>query len=160
MKLKIIMMLISLVVLSVVPLIIMGKFDPMVFFDSGLSKGASEFNRLKAKAPKNLSSVVTDEKVQVYKWRDENGVMQFSNVPPSTDHNVEEGVLDPNSNLMQAVKVPEEAPEKEAPQGAGQTKLPNPYSVKGVKKVMDDVRGVEELLKQRQDQQQGALNNL
>jgi len=156
MKLKIIMMLITLVVLTVVPLIMMGKFDPMAFFD----KGASEFNSLKAKAPKNLSSVVTDEKVQVYKWRDEHGVMQFSNVPPATDGNVEQVVLDPNSNLMQAVKVPEQAPEKEAAQDAGQTNSLNPYSVKGVKKVMEDVRGVEELLKQRQGQQQDALDNL
>ncbi len=156
MKFKLIMMLITLGVLSVVPLIMMGKFDPMAFFD----KGTSEFNSLKAKAPKNLSSVVTDEKVQVYKWRDENGVMQFSNVPPPADRDVEQVVLDPNSNLMQAVKVPEEAPEKEVSKDAGQTKLPSPYSVKGVKKVMDDVRGVEDLLKQRQDQQQDALNKL
>ena len=156
MKFKLIMMLITLLVLTVVPLIMMGKFDPMAFFD----KGASEFSRLKAKAPKNLSSAVTDEKVQVYKWRDEHGVMQFSNVPPATGRHAEQVVLDPNSNLMQAVKVPEKSPEKESPKNAGQTKLPNPYSVKGVKKVMDDVRGVEQLLKQRQDQQQGALNNL
>jgi len=156
MKFKLIMMLLTLVVLTVVPLIMMGKFDPMAFFD----KGTSEFNKLKAKAPKNLSSVVTDEKVQVYKWRDEHGVMQFSNVPPPTDRNAEQVVLDPNSNLMQAVKVPEKAPEKESPKNAGQAKMPNPYSVKGVKKVMEDVRGVEDMLKQRQDQQQEALHKL
>jgi hypothetical protein len=154
------MMLITLGVLSVIPLIIMGKFDPMAFFDSSLSKGASEFSKLEARAPKNLSSVVTDKKVQVYKWRDEKGVMQFSNVAPPTDRNAERVELDPDSNLMQAVKVPEKTPEKAAPKKVTQTKLPNLYSVKGAKKLMDKTRDVEELLKQRHEQQQEAINNL
>ncbi len=153
-------MLISLVILSIAPLIIMGKFDPLAFFNSSLSKGASEFNRLKAKTPKNLSSVIADDKVQVYKWRDESGVMQFSNVPPATDRHAERVLLDPNSNLMQATKIPVKEPEKEAPKDVAQTKSPNPYSVKGLKKVMEDVQGVEKLLQQRQGQQQEALNDL
>ncbi len=158
MKLKLIMMLFTLGVLSVVPLIMMGKFDPMAFFDLGFSRGASEFSKLKAQAPKNLTSVVTDKKVQVYKWRDEHGVMQFSNVPPATDRDAEQVVLDPASNLVQAVKVPEK---KEAPKAAGQTQQrPNPYSVKGMKKVMDDAKGIEALLQKRQAQQQKALGNL
>lgn len=157
MKLKLIMMLFTLGVLSVVPLIMMGKFDPMAFFDSGFSRGASEFSKLKAQAPKNLTSVVTDKRVQVYKWRDEHGVMQFSNVPPATDRDAEQVVLDPNSNLVQAVKVPEK---KEAPKAAVQTQRPNPYSVKGMKKVMDDAKGIEALLQKRQAQQQEALGNL
>ena len=126
MKLKILSMLITLGILSITPMIYMGKFDPMAFFDSGFSAGSSEFKKLKAKAPKNLSSVVTDEKVQVYKWRDENGVMQFSNAPPPTVSNAERVVLDPNSNLVQAVKVAEKEEVKEM----AQTKSPNPYSIK------------------------------
>ncbi len=157
MKLKLIMMLFTLGVLSVVPLIMMGKFDPMAFFDSGFSRGASEFSKLKAQAPKNLTSVVTDKRVQVYKWRDEHGVMQFSNVPPATDRDAEQVVLDPNSNLVQAVKVPEK---KEVPKAVVQTQRPNPYSVKGMKKVMDDAKGIEALLQKRQAQQQEALGNL
>ncbi len=154
MKFKIFSMLVILGVLSVMPMIYMGKFDPLSFIDSGLSKGGSEFEKLKAKAPKNLSNVVTDEKVQIYKWRDDNGVMQFSSTPPPTGGAAEQVVLDPNSNLMQAVKVPEEVkPEVE-------TESPNPYSVKGMKKVMDDARGVEEMLQQRHEGQQQMLKEL
>ncbi len=156
MKFKIFSMLIILGVVSVMPMIYMGKFDPLSFFESGFSMGGSEFSKLKAKAPKNLSNAVTDEKVQVYKWRDENGVMQFSNTPPPTGGAAEQVVLDPNSNLMQAVKVPAEEEVKQEVEA----KSPSPYSVKGMKKVVDDARGVEELLQQRHEGQQEMIKNL
>lgn len=149
-------MLVILGVVSVMPMIYMGKFDPLSFLESGFSMGGSEFTKLKAKAPKNLSNAVTDEKVQVYKWRDEHGVMQFSNTPPQTGGAAEQVVLDPNHNLMQAVKVPEEEdvkPEVEA-------ESPNPYSVKGMKKVVDDAKGVEQLLQQRHESQQQMLKDI
>jgi len=156
MKLKILSMLVTLGMLSVVPLIYMGKFDPLSFFDSGFSIGASEFDKLKAKAPKNISNVVTDEKVQVYKWRDEHGVMQFSSTPPATAGHAEQVVLDPNSNLVMAVKVPK----KEPPEEVAKTESPNPYSIKGMKKVMDDARGVESILQKRHEEQQKMMNNI
>lgn len=156
MKFKILSMLVILGFLSVMPMIYMGKFDPLSFIGSGFSAGGSEFDKLKAKAPKNLSSVVSDEKVQVYKWRDENGVMQFSNTPPPTGGVAEQVVLDPNSNLMQAVKVTEQ----EEPKPEAEVETPNPYSVKGMKKVMDDARGVEELLQQRHEGQQEMMKDL
>ncbi len=158
MKYRIFTMSLTLVMLAVIPLIYMGKFDPIAFFDSGFSFGSSEFMKLKAKAPSNLTSAVTDQKVQVYKWRDENGVMQFSNTPPLDVNNAEQVLLDPNSNVIQAVK----APEKEEPkQMVKTTTTPsNPYSVKGMKKAIDDARNVENLMQQRHDQQQKALGNI
>ncbi len=156
MKFKIFSMLVILGVVSVMPMIYMGKFDPLSFFESGFSMGGSEFSKLKAKAPKNLSNIVTDEKVQVYKWRDENGIMQFSNTPPPTGGAAEQVVLDPNSNLMQAVKVPAEEEVKQEVEAES----PGPYSVKGMKKVVDDARGVEELLQQRHEGQQEMIKNL
>lgn len=156
MKLKIISMLIILGIMSVTPMIYTGKFNPLAMIDSGFSNGASEISKLKAKAPKNLTNAVTDEKVQVYKWRDENGVMQFSNTPPPTVSNAEQVTLNPNSNLVQAVKVPE----KQAPEESAEVAAPNPYSVKGMKKVMDDARGVEGMLQQRHEDQQKMLNNI
>ena len=149
-------MLVILGVVSVMPMIYMGKFDPLSFLESGFSMGGSEFTKLKAKAPKNLSNAVTDEKVQVYKWRDEHGVMQFSNTPPPTGDAVEQVVLDPNHNLMQAVKVPEEVEVKQQVEAES----PNPYSVKGMKKVVDDAKGVEQLLQQRHESQQQMLKDI
>ena len=152
MKFKLIMMLVALAGLAVTPMIMMGKFDPMAFFGGGLS----EFEKLKAKAPKGLSSVVTDEKVQVYKWRDKNGVMQFSNTPPPDSVRGEKIELNPNNNIIQAVKVEK----KEKVKKEANIKVPKPYSVKGMKKVMDDARGVEDLLKNRHENQQKMLKDL
>jgi len=156
MKFKILAMLVILGILSVTPMIYMGKFDPMSFIDSGWSNGASEFSKLKAKAPKNLTSVVTDKKVEVYKWRDKNGVMQFSNTPPADGGRSEQVVLDPNKNLVKAVKVPV----KEKSEEKVKTESPSPYSVKGMKKAMNDAKGVEELLQKRHEEQQKMLNDL
>ena len=161
MKFKILSMLVILGFLSVMPMIYMGKFDPLSSIESGLSTGVSEFKKLKVTAPENLSNAVSDindtsyKKVQIYKWRDEHGVMQFGNTPPLTDAAAEQVVLRPG-NTMQAVKVPEEKilkPEAEI-------ESPNPYSVKGMKKVMDDARGVEELLQQRHEGQQQMLKDM
>jgi len=99
--------------------------------------------------------------VQVYKWRDKNGLMQFSNTPPPTVTNAEQIVLDPNSNLIQAIKIPEkEEPKQKEPKQVVQTGTANPYSIKGMKKVMDNARGVEEMLHKRHEEQQKMMNNL
>lgn len=167
MKLKLILISIMLLVLSVVPMIYMGKIDPMAFFGSTGSMASSEFKKLAAKAPKNLTSVVSNQKVQVYKWRDESGVLQFSNTPPVGNKNAEQVILDPNSNLMQAVKIPvKESSESasiagnQASKATAQTKLDSPYSIKGMKKTMKDARNVENMLQQRHEQQQNVLNKL
>jgi len=160
MKSKLFFMLLTLGVMAIAPMIYMGKFDPLAIFGPGFSLNSSTHETLKASAPKSLSSVVTDEKVEVYKWRDKNGVMQFSNMPPPTESKAEKVILDPNSNLMQAVKIPvkEEPKEKEVVQT--QTQAPSPYSPKAMKKIMKDVKNVENLMQQRQEQQQKTLNNL
>lgn len=160
MKFKILSMLVILGMLSVMPMIYMGKVDPVALLkgDPGSLFGSSgsEFAELKASAPKNLGNAVTDEKVQVYKWRDENGVMQFSSTPPADGGEAQQVELNPNHNLVKAVKVPvtEEA------QPAQQAPAPSPYSVRGMQKVMDDARAIEGMLQQRHEGQQEMLNNI
>ncbi len=157
MKFKIFTMLLTLGALSVLPMIYMGKFDPMAFFDSSVSKGASGLKNLQAKVPADISSIGTDKKVQVYKWRDKNGIMQFSNTPPTTVTNAESMLINPNNNLVQAIKVPE----KEEPKKVAKAESPSsPYSVKGMKKVMNDAKGVEQMLQKRHEEQQKMMNNL
>ena len=157
MSFKILSMLVTLGILSVLPLIYMGKFDPMAFFESGFDPGG--FSQSEIKPLNKLTNVVTDEKVQVYKWRDKNGVMQFSNTPPPAESNAEQIVLDPNSNVVQAVKVPVK---KEVPahKPATTAKASSPYSIKGMKKTIDGAKGVEKLLQQRDAEQQKLLDNI
>ena len=100
MKFKILSILVILGMLAVMPMIYMGKVDPVALLDGNLGglfgSSSSEFAKLKAEAPKNLTNAVTDEKVQVYKWRDENGVMQFSNTPPPDGGHAQQVELNPN----------------------------------------------------------------
>jgi len=134
----------------------MGKIDPLSMLDSGGNAAMPDFEKLKARTPKNLSNAVTDETVQVYKWRDKNGVMQFSNIPPADGSSAEQVVLQPNHNVVPAVKIPE----RETVAAEVSSETPNPYSIKGMKKVMEDAKGVEQLLQDRHEQQQKMLNNL
>lgn len=157
MKFKIFSMLVILAVLSIMPMIYMGKFDPVATIDSILSSGTSEFEKLKANVPKNLTSVMPDKKVQVYKWRDKRGVMQFSNTPPADGGQAEQVELDPNKNIVDAVRIPAQ---DNTGKEVAKTESPNPYSPKGMKKVMDDAKGIEQLLKQRDKDQQKMLNKL
>lgn len=157
MKFKIFNMLVILGILSVMPLIYMGKFDPMSFIDGSIDDGVSEIRKLKSKAPQKLNDVIGEDKVKVYKWRDENGVMQFSNTPPSDGGRSEQVTLDPNSNVMKAIKV--KAREEEA-EPVAETSMPSPYSPKSMKKALEDAKGVEELLKKRHEEQQEMLKNL
>ena len=103
MKFKIFSMLVTLTVLSVMPMIYMGKFDPMATIDSMVSSGTSEIKKLKTKVPQKLTGVVAPEKIQVYKWRDEKGVMQFSNTPPVDGGPAEQITVNPNKNIVDAV---------------------------------------------------------
>jgi len=134
----------------------MGKIDPLSMFGSGGNAAMSDFEKLKDRTPKNLSNAVTDETVQVYKWRDKNGVMQFSNIPPADGSSAEQVVLQPYDNAVPEVKVPE----RETVAAEVGSETPNPYSIKGMKKVMEDAKGVERLLQDRHEQQQKMLNNL
>ena len=82
--------------------------------------------------------------------------MQFSNSPPPSVTNAESVIVNPNNNLVTAIKIPE----KEEPAKVAKTESPNPYSVKGMKKVMNDAKGVEALLQKRHEDQQKMMNDL
>ncbi|HEB81314.1 MAG TPA: DUF4124 domain-containing protein [Gammaproteobacteria bacterium] len=150
MKLKIFTMLVILGLLAVTPMIYMGRFDPMAVFDGGVSR----LEKLKAKAPKNLTSVVTDKKVQVYQWRDQNGILQYSNTPP-VGITAKQVTLSPDKNVIQSTRV---TPAKvDVRNGASSTDITRPYSVSGMKQVMEDARNVEQVLKKSHEDRQKML---
>ncbi len=149
-------MLATLGILSVMPLIYMGKFEPMAFFDDNIDKATAGLSRLKTNLPEGIANVVAEEKVQVYKWRDKHGVMQFSHTSPPTVHNAEAMLIDPNKNLIKAIK----SPKREEAKTAVTTQTASPYSVSGMQKVMNEASGVENLLNSRHQQQQKMLDGL
>ncbi|MDT8451708.1 MAG: DUF4124 domain-containing protein [Gammaproteobacteria bacterium] len=83
MKSTIISMFIVLIVMIALPMFLFDNGDLAQKFGFGNGAGSAEMvEDLRAKAPKNIQQVVTDQPVEVYKWVDEHGVTQFSNRPP------------------------------------------------------------------------------
>ena len=156
MKFKIVLMLVVLGLLSIMPLIYTGKLDPATFFDKvdlNADQLSSGISQLKAKVP----GVAGSAKVKVYKWRDANGVMQFGGQPPPGVATFEQMSVDTNKNVVDAVKIPVK---EESEQVSQDISVPSPYSVKGMKKVMDDARGVEDMLKKSHQDREKMLRNL
>mgnify|MGYP001134844491 CR=1 FL=1 len=159
MKFKIFSMLLILGVLSALPLIYTGKLNPVAMMggDFSMKSAGDETARLKVQAPKNLTNVTTDEKVQMYRWRDEYGVMQYSNTPPAQMQNAERIELDPNHNVIEATKVPEV---EVTPTQTSQPEINSPYSVSGMKQAVEDAKAVQDILNQRAEEQKRVLDNL
>jgi len=114
--------------------------------------------------PENITNVVTDEEVTVYKWMDEQGHVNFSSVPP-VGLEAEVRQLKPDVNVLPAMKLPEkEEEDEEQGQGSRVTKvgegLYSPYSKEGVEKLVDDAKNVGDMLNQRFESQKEALDGI
>jgi len=159
MKSTIISMFIVMALLIAIPVFLLGEGDFAKNFNFGTgSTSDDEIEDLQEKAPKNVQAVVTDKKIEVYKWVDEYGVMQFSNTPPFEGDKFEMMVLSPDINIVDAIKIPEEEQEAEAqPQVFN---LGHPYSPEGMKKMIDDTENIRETLNQRQVEQESFLQGI
>ena len=152
MKSTIISMFIILIVMIVVPMILLNDDDFTGKFDFG---GGSD---LRAKTPKNVKPAATDKKIEIYKWADEHGVMQFSNAPPAEGGESEMMVLLPDTNVMDAIEIPEVEPEVI---GKPQVySLGSPYSPGGVKDLVDESKDMQEMLEQRQADQDKMIKDM
>jgi hypothetical protein len=155
MKSTIISMLIVLCILAAAPLLLFG--------DSGILAryGIDVFGEpdLRAKAPKNITNVTTDKKVQVYRWRDQNGVMQFTNSPPPQSHQAELVELVPNTNIVKAVEVPEEQQEQKRSRPKVMT-TGSPYTPAGMKDLLDTTSSLADGISEKQTQQQELMDQI
>lgn len=155
MKSTIISMLVVLCVLAVVPMFLFGDKNLLAMFGLGPK---DELSELRAKAPKNFTSVTTDKKVTVYKWRDENGVLQFSSTPPPEGGPADTVELRPDTNLVKALKVPEEEPEKKSGPVVMSTR--SPYTPGGMKDMIDTTSNLKDTLNQQQLEQQKMMEEM
>ncbi len=155
MKATIISMFIVLIVLITVPVLLYYNDDLAKKFGFG-SAGNSAGDR--EKIPKNIKSVVTDKKIDVYKWVDEHGVTQFSSTPPFEGGDFEMMELSPTTNVIDAF----EAPKKEQKEASNPEvfNVGSPYSPGGMKEIVDDSQNVQDKLNQRQAEQEKILQDL
>ena len=161
MKSTIISMFIVLIMMIAVPVFLLGDSDFAQKFGFGDDRSGSgdEIEDLRTKTPKNIKEVVTDKRVEVYKWKDEHGVMQFSSTPPFEGGDSEVMVLSPDTNVIDAVKIPEEEEQEEVTKPEVYS-LDSPYTPDGMKKMIDDSKDLKETLNQRQTEQDEFLKDL
>ncbi len=152
MKATLISMIFGLCVLAIIPMILLNDDSVLAGFGFGFFSGSDE----RAKAPKNVTSVTTDEKVQVYKWRDQYGVMQFTNTPPPQNQQFDLVELRPNTNIVKAVEVAEEEPEQK-PGGPAVMMTGNPHTAGGMKDLLETTSSLAADMNQQQLEQQQQL---
>lgn len=155
MKSTIISMIIVLCVFASIPMFLLKDGSVLAGFGSGVFSGPDE----RAKAPKNLTNVTTDEKVQVYKWRDQYGVMQFTNTPPPQTQQAELVELKPDTNIIKAIEVPEEKPEQKHG-GPAVMMTGNPYTPGGMKDLLDITSSLATDMSQKQMEQQQLMEQV
>jgi len=155
MKATLISMVIVLCVLATVPLFMFGDRGMLARFGIDLA-GDSD---MRAKTPKNLSNVTTDQKVQVYRWRDEHGVMQFTNTPPPAGLQAEIIELTPNTNIVKAVEVPVEDDEQQS-SGPKVMTTGNPYTPGGMKDMLEATADLKDGMNEKQLEQQQLIEQI
>lgn len=97
----------------------------------------------------------------IYKWRDKNGILQFTSAPPPPGVEYTAKGYDPNVNLIQSVEIPAEEPEAQQAVEVGQKSnfdLKNPYSPKAIEKLFDDAENVQKLINDRMKKQEEIFN--
>lgn len=140
-------------VLMSVPYFMMGGGLPD--WASSLISSAPE----EAPLPKNINSVVTDEEVSYYTWVDKYGQTHFSSTPPEGQV-AELKKLRPDTNIVQAVKVPEKEEEKgggmfslgsgkDGTSRDGEDEAFNPYSPEGVQKMVEQAKNAAAQMEKR-----------
>ncbi len=154
MKSTIISMIIVICVLALIPTFLIGDKSVLARFGLDMLGGPAE-----PEVPKNITNVTTDEKVQVYKWRDEHGVMQFTNTPPPVTSQAELVELTPNTNIVKAIEVPEEEPEQTS-SGPRVMTVGNPYTPGGMKDLVDTTSSLADQMNQKQLEQQKLMQEI
>ena len=101
----------------------------------------------------------------IYQWKDSSGSIQFTNIPPPEGVEYTVKGYDPNTNVIQSVKISEDTSEdepevqKENKQVSEPDGLASVYSPEKVKKLIDDANNVEKLLNDRIKQQNAIMGD-
>ena len=110
--------------------------------------------------PENINSVTTDSDVEVYKWRDEHGVMHFGSAPPQYATTVEKMNLKANQNIMDPVHVVAKEAEQKSDDTIKQVSVENPYSPEGMADLLDQTQGLADSLSKQQADHKKQLDDI
>ena len=111
------------------------------------------------------SVVATDDDLSgkdvFYQWYDAEGNVQFTTEPPAGEVPYTVKGYDPNTNVIQAVKINDEVPETSVPDSKSlekKIKVEKAYQPETIQKLIDDAQNVESMLTQRLQKQDALLN--
>lgn len=98
-----------------------------------------------------------------YKWYDSDGNIQFTTEPPPEGTEYTLKGFDPDTNVIQALEAPTRDPATNGAtpnrnKSADPEEVSNPYSSDSVKKLFEDAKNIENLLKQRLQDQDSLVN--
>lgn len=112
----------------------------------------------------NIAGIGDGETI-IYQWKDSSGNIQFTNSPPPQGVEYTVKGYDPDANVIQSVKFPDEQIDAEETPGQ-EDKLPTDaegvasvYSPERVNKLIDDAKNVEKLLNDRLKQQNAIIGD-
>lgn len=100
-------------------------------------------------------------KETVYKWTDAQGKIHYSSEPPQNQSLAKKLEINPDANLIQGLAP--QTSQKPEPKPAQPASVPggvNAYNPAAVKKLVDDAKNVQNLLNERNEATQKALQNL
>lgn len=98
-----------------------------------------------------------------YKWLDADGNLQFTTSPPPQGVEFTVKGYDPNTNVIQSVKIPREPEESDSAESGTDKKVKkasdigSPYSPEKIEKLFEDANNIEKILNDRLKQQETAL---
>lgn len=153
-------------------MIFLGDGDLARQLGFGGSGGSGVKEAAPVKLPKNVKTVVTNKKVEVFTWTDEHGIKHFSGTPPSGDGVAEKIVLLPEDiNTMEAVKVPEKVEEegkeeeneekkKEGKRASKLLGMRNPYTPGGMKELVGNSKDLQNTMDQQQVDREKMMQDL
>ena len=102
-----------------------------------------------------------------YRWNDAEGNVHFTTEPPSDGIEYTVKGYNPDANVIQAVELPVGESVGESPAFAAESAskdmsstqdVGNPYNKDNIQKLFDDTRNIEQLLNQRFNNQNSAVN--
>ncbi len=149
--------------------LVIGMMLPFTILKGKDGKALMSFSDLKMpdlgvpSLPKPDPVKAVDSSSTIYQWKDNDGNIQFTNSPPPEGVEYTAKGYDPDTNVIQSVKVTENESETREAEKEDEIAAPDSitsvYSPEKINKLFDDAKNVEKLLNDRLKQQKAAIGD-
>jgi Domain of unknown function (DUF4124) len=106
----------------------------------------------------NIENAVVEKDVTVYQWVDADGITHYGGTQPTGAGSYTKKQIHANTNVINAIKTAEE--KEEESQKSRVSRVGSVYSPEGVKDLMKDAEGVNDIMENRVSEQEKILNEI